>query len=739
MPEPIKRLRYFTGQFLEASDFVTEQNYHLDMRRRGNRGLYLAGILDGGFVVKYLPNEKKIEISAGVAVDAQGRELVVVTSVRESPPQTGIHFLTVSYQEQETDTQTQTGEGAVSDTTRYDETPKVGFFKDGTSFDKDAYIVIAKITVDNAGNVSGIDPSVRQHAIGRFPSSLTVAGNVGIGTTSPAGRLTLNGIVQPNQGRLTFFSSGADVEYDGGTDGTFLFRNTAQNGKTAFVGGNIGIGTANPSAGLEIDKGPTNDVALLLNSSGPGWGSGLQLKNTAQGGKSYGIYSGFGNLHFADVDASVDRLLIHSSGNVGIGTSQPASKLTIQTPEAYGGNTLRVEAKNEPGTYYLNLNTHVTNGIVRWVFDQTNAGTNFPNVLAFDRGNVGIGTATPGGKLEIAGNGGVSIDLIVNGRLKSNNNDGGIWVAADRFIGGHSTNKVGFWNGNTWQLTVQSDGNVGIGTTTPKAKLEVPGGGILNGLAIGVDPPPIPGVGDITFPFPYETIGTIDPRLNLRLHSNGSIVFHTGNSQGQTAAIDRDGHVVITGNIGTSGRDPNGGGHFPSGWGGGVHTFDVIAEGSVWCQDYMYCRDATVKRRDLAENYYSDLELEAGDVVCLDSKDDQIVKSERANDELLLGVISTNPGLLLGGEHGEESGRNDGKRAYPVALSGRVPCKVTDENGPISRGDALTSSSTPGHAMKAMPFVVGGVEIYAPGTIIGKALESLSAGTGIIEIFVTLK
>lgn len=234
-----------------------------------------------------------------------------------------------------------------------------------------------------------------------------ISGALAIGTPEPTGQLTVEGIVQPNQGRLTFFSANADVEYDGGKDGIFVFRNTAQNGKTAFVGGNVGIGTANPSAGLEIDKGPTNDVALVLNSSGPGWGSGLQLKNTAQGGKTYGIYSGFGSLHITDADNGVDRLLIDGSGNVGIGTT------------------------------------------------------------------------SPGGRLEVAGGGGASIDLIVNGRLKSNNNDGGLWVAGDRFIGGHSTDKVGIWNGNDWQLTVQSDGKVGIGTEEPKAQLDVSGRGSI--------------------------------------------------------------------------------------------------------------------------------------------------------------------------------------------------------------------------------------------------------------------
>ncbi|KOP26680.1 hypothetical protein AMR41_08630 [Hapalosiphon sp. MRB220] len=88
-------------------------------------------------------------------------------------------------------------------------------------------------------------------------------------------------------------------------------------------------------------------------------------------------------------------------------------------------------------------------------------------------GSLGIGTTNPGAKLEVNGSGGQNVDFIVNGRLRSNNNDGGLWVASDRFVGGHDTNKLGFWNGDAWQLTVQNDGNVGIGTTNPGAKLNI--------------------------------------------------------------------------------------------------------------------------------------------------------------------------------------------------------------------------------------------------------------------------
>jgi hypothetical protein len=69
----------------------------------------------------------------------------------------------------------------------------------------------------------------------------------------------------------------------------------------------------------------------------------------------------------------------------------------------------------------------------------------------------------------------------------------------------------------------------------------------------------------------------------------------------------------------------------------------------------------------------------------------------------------------------------------PLAIVGIVPCKVTEENGPIAPGDLLVSSSTPGHAMK------GTNRVRMLGAVIGKALEPLSEGKGIIQVLVTLQ
>jgi hypothetical protein len=119
---------------------------------------------------------------------------------------------------------------------------------------------------------------------------------------------------------------------------------------------------------------------------------------------------------------------------------------------------------------------------------------------------------------------------------------------------------------------------------------------------------------------------------------------------------------------------------------------------------------------DLAETYTVNGSANPGDVLVMDATASSTVKvaDGTAYDGKLIGVVSTDPGFLLGW--------NAGAR---VALAGHVPTHVSLENGEIHIGDPLTSSHTPGYAMKATK----------PGRIIGYALEDASA-TGTITVFV---
>jgi len=164
--------------------------------------------------------------------------------------------------------------------------------------------------------------------------------------------------------------------------------------------------------GLKIDKKDKNEPALLLDSSGPGWGSGMQLRNTAQGGKTYGIYSGFGSLHFTDSDKHVDRLLIHGFGNVGIGTSSPTHPLHVKTD--WGFLALDTNAAGQDSGIRL-----MEGGAIKWhVYNSASAKKLFidrdglhGSLTIDESGNVGIGTTSPGSKLHVSG------DVRVSGRI----------------------------------------------------------------------------------------------------------------------------------------------------------------------------------------------------------------------------------------------------------------------------------------------------------------------------------
>lgn len=112
---------------------------------------------------------------------------------------------------------------------------------------------------------------------------------------------------------------------------------------------------------------------------------------------------------------------------------------------------------------------------------------------------------------------------------------------------------------------------------------------------------------------------------------------------------------------------------------------------------------------DLAERYTSKDSLEAGDVVSLDRLNPQNTKrSTLSYDQNAMGVVSTQPGFVAGAYT---------ENSYPIALVGRVPVKVSNENGEIHAGDYLTSASIPGYAMKA---TVG-------GRVLGQAMEDFIA------------
>jgi hypothetical protein len=122
-------------------------------------------------------------------------------------------------------------------------------------------------------------------------------------------------------------------------------------------------------------------------------------------------------------------------------------------------------------------------------------------------------------------------------------------------------------------------------------------------------------------------------------------------------------------------------------------------------------------------------DIEPGTVVVIDDEG-TVSASRHAYDRRVVGIVSGaghyRPGLVL--DH-----RPDGRNRLPVAVFGKVFCRVDASEDPITAGDLLCSSEVRGRARR------GGDAGRAFGAVIGKALGSLAAGAGLIPVLVALQ
>ncbi len=141
--------------------------------------------------------------------------------------------------------------------------------------------------------------------------------------------------------------------------------------------------------------------------------------------------------------------------------------------------------------------------------------------------------------------------------------------------------------------------------------------------------------------------------------------------------------------------------------------------------------DVLLTGADCAEDFAIGTEtcVDPGTVMVL-GEDGDLVPSQRAYDKRVAGVISGageyRPAIIL------DKQQTAGIR-QPVALVGKVYCKVDAHYSPIEVGDLLTTSPTTGHAMKAADAT------KSHGSVIGKALKPMAGGQGLLPILISLQ
>jgi hypothetical protein len=404
-------------------------------------------------------------------------------------------------------------------------------------------------------------------------------------------------------------------------------------------------------------------------------------------------------------DATYDNLHVNGLSAGGGSISNPGNNGTLAVYGNTGNCAFQVKAQgslqagNQPSDSEasfdcaLNVDGPLT----------VNAQLTIPDNL------VGIGTADPKGRLQI--NGDLVIEPMVSGAkrglpanatmvwndrmwLRLNQNldyskpiygvhTPGVFAPGSLNVGGVSS-----WGdpggGNVWIA-----GNLGIGTGEPGDKLQV----LVPGSAspIGV------------LSLDVESFGTMDNAVASHFFRVRDI---------QAAPPDGVTHFCIRGdgNVGIGTDTPEA-------------RLDVRGDINV-------TGDIILAGADCAEEFdIADAEAVEPGIIMVINHTGALKASDRAYDKCVAGVISgagdLKPGITLGKQQGNE-------QRSPLALAGKVYCKVDAQFGPIEVGDLLTTSPTPGHAMKATD------PAKSFGAVIGKALGSLAAGTGLIPIIVAL-
>jgi hypothetical protein len=309
-------------------------------------------------------------------------------------------------------------------------------------------------------------PGINISATGGSSGNLAVGGNVGIGTTSPGSKLHVNGGFVRVEGSSTdqYFLEGVRTGgnttlriYDNSNNlyydsyGSMYFRanqNGGSGGVVGFLGGNVGIGEASPSARLEVK------------------GSGATSATTA--------------LRVENSSATTSMVVL-DDGNVGIGTTSPGYRLHVKDSANVG--TIAIGNDSYPGLLYSNAGS----GEFR-VDNRASAGagyiTFYPNGQAgtigseamriTTAGNVGIGTTSPASLLHIYK---TSYPVFTLGSGVVTGNVGIDTANNFMSIGTETNHALSFATNNSAKMRIDASGNVGIGETSPTARLEVKGSG----------------------------------------------------------------------------------------------------------------------------------------------------------------------------------------------------------------------------------------------------------------------
>ncbi|MPZ29568.1 MAG: hypothetical protein GEV13_00985 [Rhodospirillales bacterium] len=352
---------------------------------------------------------------------------------------------------------------------------------------------------------------------------IDASGNVGIGTANPtSGKLQVaDGNIALSGTGSSFLGTGPQALNVGHTG--FFDLNLQTNGltrQTITAAGNVGIGTTTPASLLDVTSsgasvlslGRTNATHLnrwdAIISTDTGYDNG-SLFFEPQYAEADFLFRDFGNTVTLALDNSTNSVYV-PNGNVGIGTTTPDTKLLVQqsstgrtwTPVA-GNGDLIVERNGNAGiaivgaasgVSYLNFGDTNDENAGFISYEHANDAMTFrtggsgEDMRIDSSGNVGIGKTPTTAKLEIVntvdGTAGTAGSLRIYDNLSGAIN--GLGTSAGSFDL-RSVGNFSFFSGTTPTefVRITNTGNVGIGTTTPDRPLHVNGGSVMSALGTG--------------------------------------------------------------------------------------------------------------------------------------------------------------------------------------------------------------------------------------------------------------
>jgi len=330
--------------------------------------------------------------------------------------------------------------------------------------------------------------------------TLQNGGNVGIGTTSPTGKLDVreanvtistsnsmsDGVrglkIAGNNAAIEFAGAGNDWWVSALGSGLSIYDTTANSYRFKIMNdGKVGIGTTSPSKKLDI----AGDVKLT-NSNSIYWrnaanNADIPLLNLSSNNTfNIGTTSSSVPVQMALHTAGSERVRITSAGNVGIGVTSPATvggtaKLTVNVGSGTSSPVSIVNGTTD-GMY---IRRYAVNG--QYQIQTTSGSGNSGNLsLQSYGGNVGIGTTSPSRPLSVyRSTAGSAANFL---HYTDATAFAGLYIDVDNVnnivelnASGDTASTMAFQTGNAERMRITTTGNVGIGTTSPANKLDVVG------------------------------------------------------------------------------------------------------------------------------------------------------------------------------------------------------------------------------------------------------------------------